>query len=274
MIILFLFFLSLLNAFAHLERAPSEKPLLEYGVIGAAGWVPFYPASNEGKMRYVAAPIVRYRGLQFRSDEEDSMKARLFRNPIYGIDVSFGGAFTANSSDIEVRKGMPDLDWVAEFGPRFYFFAIKSQKVWWRFNFPVRSAFSTDLTSATYRGFVIAPSTSIRLFIDDSKFNSVIFSLSRSYTTRQLQEYYFEVDRKYATPSRPSYQAVGGYMGSSLGVAFIHEVNRIGYYGGWEMNSYRGGANAGSPLFRAEYNQAWFIGISYFFYQSEQKGYL
>lgn len=262
-----------LVAFAHLERVPSEKPLLEYGIFAAGGYVPYYPASNQGRMRYVGAPIVRYRGLQLRSDEEDSMKARLFRNPIYGLDVSFGGAFTANSNDIDARKGMPDLDWVAEIGPRFYFFLIKTDKVWWRVNFPLRGAFSTDVIHWTYQGLVLAPSTTVRFFFDSSKYNSLILGLTRTYTTSQLQEYYFEVDAKYATASRPAYQAKAGYMSSNFGVGYIHEAGQWGYYAGWEINSYKGSANSASPLHKADYNQAWFAGVSYFFFQSEERGY-
>lgn len=242
-------------------------------MIGGAGFVPFYPASNQGKMRYIGAPIVRYRGLRFRSDEEDSVKARLFRNPVYGIDVSFGGAFTANSSDIVVRRGMPDLDFVAEMGPRFYYFLYRGERLWWRLNFPVRAAFSTDVLNWEYQGLVFAPSTNLRWFFDEAKFNSLMVALTRTYTTHHLQELYFQVDQRFATPSRPEYDAKSGYMQSSLGVAYLHEKGKFGYYGGWEMNSFKGAANAGSPLFKANYNFSWFLGFSYFFYQSAERGY-
>jgi MipA family protein len=269
----FLFFLTSMLVEANLEKVPSQKPLLEYGVFAGAGWIPFYPASDQGKIRYLAAPMVRYRGLRLRSDEEDSMKARIFKNSFYGIDLSFGGAFTANSSDIEIRKGMPDLDWIGEIGPRWYFFAYKSDFLWWRFNLPVRGAFSTNIKEWTYQGLVFAPSMNIRFFFDSSKYNSFFINLVQHYTTLHLQKYYFEVPPAYANSFRPAYKAKPGLMDTALSLGYIHEMGQWGYYAGWELNSFKGAANRESPLHKADFNQAWFLGISYFFYQSEERGY-
>ncbi len=134
-------------------------------------------------------------------------------------------------------------------------------------------ASSTDLTSITYQGLVFAPSMSVRYYFDDSKFNSLILSLTRSYTTHQIQEYYYQVERKDVTPERPLYDARSGYMGSSAGLAYIYEKEHLGIYSGISMNSYVGAANAGSPLHKADYTYAAFLGVSYLFYQSEARGY-
>lgn len=259
--------------YASLHPVQSNKPLYEFGVIGGAAFVPDYPASDQGRLRYLAVPQVRYRGLRFRSDEEDSMKARLLHNPVYGFDLSGGGAFSANSDKNDARKGMNDLDWVGELGPRFYIFLVRSERLWVRLFFPVRIAASTDLTSITYQGLVFAPAFNTRYYFDDSKFNSIILNLSRTHTTHQMQEFYFEVDRKYSTSERPEYDAKSGYMSSSAALAYIYEKDQIGIYGGFGLNSYKGNANAGSPLYKADYTYSAFVGLSYLFYQSKERGY-
>lgn len=260
-------------SFANLRPIKSDKSLYEFGLIAGAGFVPDYPASDQGRIRYVGAPIVRYRGLRLRSDEEDSMKARIFSDPMYGFDLSAGGSFPANSDKNEARKGMPDLDWMAELGPRYYMYLVKNERVWLRFFLPLRAAFSTDLTSATYQGLVFAPSLNLRYFFDDTKFNSLILGVTRNYTTRQLQEYYFGVKEKFATHDRSRYSATDGYLSTSIGMAYIYEKNNRGFYTGFGINSYKGAANAGSPLHKADYNFGAFIGLSFTFYHSEERGY-
>lgn len=257
----------------HLERIKSDKPLYEFGLVGGAGFVPHYPAADQGRMRYIAAPIVRYRGLRFRSDEEDSMKARLFSNPMYGIDLSVGGSFSANSNDNDARKGMPDLNYTGELGPRLYFYLIKTNKMWFRLFLPVRVAFSSDLREFTYQGLVFAPAMNLRFFFDDSKFNSIFMGVSRTHTTHQLQEFFYEVKDRFATPQRNAYKAVGGYMSSNGSIAFLHEKNNKGFYAGIGLNSFQGAANAGSPLHKADFNYSAFVGFTYTFFKSEERGY-
>lgn len=272
---LFILFSAFFVAVAHakLQPVPSNKPLYEFGVVGGSAFVPDYPASEQGRIRYLAFPQIRYRGLRFRSDEEDSLKARILLNPLYGFDLSGSGAFSAKSDKNDARKGMHDLDWMGELGPRFYLFLVRTEKLWVRVFLPVRMAFSTDLTGATYQGLVFAPSINTRYYFDDSKFNSIILSVTRTHTTHQVQEFYYEVDRKNVTPDRPEYDARSGYMGTSVGLAYIYEKDQTGIYMGLGVSSYKGAANSGSPLHKSDYNYAAFIGFSYLFYQSEARGY-
>jgi len=258
---------------AELRPIHSNKPLYEWGVVGGSAFVPDYPASEQGRLRYLVVPQFRYRGLRFRSDEEDSFKARFLHNHEYGFDLSGSGAFATKSSLNDARKGMKDLDWMGELGPRFYVFLVKSEKLWVRLFFPVRMAFSTDLKSTTYQGLVFAPSFNARLYFDESKFNSIIFSVSRTHTTHQVQEFYFEVDRKDATAQRPEYDAKSGYMGSTASLSYIYEKEHLGVYFGGGVTSYKGSANSGSPLHTADYTYSAFVGLSYLFYQSEALGY-
>jgi outer membrane protein len=274
----FYFLITLLYTFnswsSVLHRVLSSKPLYELGVVGGYGYVPDYPAAGQGRMRYIIFPIFRYRGLRFRSDEEDSARARIFLHPHYGIDLNATGSFPAYSQDNDARKDMPNLDWMGEFGPRIYIFLHRTDKFWWRLFFPARLAYSTDFSTVTQRGMVFAQSMNFRYFFDDTRFNSITLSISRNYATEKFQDYYFEVSERFVTPERPKYKATGGYLGSSAGLAFIHEKNQIGLYAGLGVNSYKGAANSGSPLHKSDYTYGAFVGFSYFFYESVSRGYM
>lgn len=273
MLVTFILLILLSSAHAALESIHSKKPLYEFGIFGATAFVPDYPAADEGRVRSLAAPQFRYRGLRYRSDEEDSLKARLFQNPLYGFDLSVSGALSASSNKNQARNGMKDLDWVAEIGPRFYIFLVRTERLWIRAFLPVRWATSTDVKSFTYQGIVIAPSLSLRFYFDDSKFNSFVVSATRTHTTHQLQEFYYEVDAKDANAERPKYDANGGYLGSRAALAYLYERENTGIYMGLSVASYKGAANAGSPLHKSDYNYAAFLGFSYLFFQSEARGY-
>ena len=47
---------------ASLESVRSAKPLYEFGVFGGSAFLPDYPAADEGRLRSLAAPQMRYRG--------------------------------------------------------------------------------------------------------------------------------------------------------------------------------------------------------------------
>lgn len=274
MLQLLLVFLSL-SALSLPELRPikSDRPLFEIGVIGGSGYLPHYPASNEGQIRYLAAPMFKYRGLRLRSDEEDSLKARLFDDPHYGFDLGASGGFSLESDRNEARKGMKDLDWLGEIGPRFYSFLIKKEEYWLRFFLPARAAFSTDLSQVTYQGMVFAPNLNFRYFFKGNMFNSLILSFTRSYTTDEYQDFYYDVDPKFAAAERPAYEAVSGYHGSSLSMVYLHEVENKGYYVGAVVNSYKGAANSGSPLHKEDYTYSAFLAFSYTLYESNARGY-
>lgn len=259
----------------HAGLAPvrSNKPLYEFGVIGGTALIPDYPGSEQSRFRYLVFPQIRYRGLRFRSDEEDNLKARFLLHPLYGFDLSAAGALPAKSDQNDARKGMEDLDWIGEIGPRFYLFLVKTDKLWVRTFLPLRLAFSTDFKSTTYQGLVVAPALNVRYYFDDSKFNSLIFGVARTHTTHQIQEFYYEVQAKDATLTRPVYDAKSGYQSTSSSLGYLYEKDNVGVYLGMGFSSFKGAANAGSPLHTAEYNLAGVLGVSYLFFKSEERGY-
>lgn len=93
------------------------RPLFELGVMAGGGYLADYPAADESQFRGLALPYFVYRGEILRSDEKGLLRSRLIHSENFEFDISLDGSFPADSNDN--RRGLPDLDWLGEIGPRF-----------------------------------------------------------------------------------------------------------------------------------------------------------
>lgn len=231
---------------------PPAKPLWEVGVIGGGAFTPDYPAADQNHGHALAVPMLRYRGEFFRSDER-GVRGRFLHTDRVELDLSANASFPADSKDNDARKGMPDLDWMGEIGPRVQVSLYKDpQNGKIDAELPVRAVFSTDFHSdVTYRGWVVQPElaySSADLWHSGA---SVKAGISGIFGSRDLNETFYEVAPAYATVDRPAYAAKSGYMGSQLDLRTIYPVTpwvslaamgRVGFH--------QGAANEDSPLFR------------------------
>jgi len=251
----------------------SAAPLYELGVAAGGGYLPDYPASDEGRVRLLVLPNFRYRGKVFRADEESGLRARLFKNKNYDFDLSFGGAFPVNTGENRARKDMEALDWLVEFGPRL--FAI----LWYdpfvgrlRFGLPVRAVFSTDGTSATHRGFVAVPGFLGELFFWPCADCRLYAALGPTFATEGVGDYFYQVEQKDVTSSRPAFNGKQGYTGTDLTVGISYTKQQFEMFFGGRASSYAGAANQDSPLFKRKENFAGFFAIGWLFYTSSAQG--
>ena len=121
------------------EPDARNLPLWEAGVGAAAFSTPAYPGASDRSNRWLVVPFLLYRGKVLRADQE-GVGARLLDTDKVEFDVGFAGALPAHSNDVEVRRGMPDLGTLVEFGPRVkYKFADFGEAGRLRFDLPVRA---------------------------------------------------------------------------------------------------------------------------------------
>ncbi len=250
--------LAALSLFALLPLSPtpaaaedSEKPLWELGLMAGGGLLPDYPAAAQNHFQWLALPYLAYRGKFLRSDKKGLLRGRFLKSERLELDVSLKGSFPADSEDNTARRGMPDLDWLGEIGPRLQIIlakAARDAKV--ELELPLRAVFSTDFSSFDSRGAVFAPELAYQheRFLD---FAEVKLSLGASYGTEKLAEYFYEVSDRYATATRAAYQAESGYIGSSLKLVMFKPLNRRWrFFAGLGADFHHGAANEQSPLFR------------------------
>lgn len=259
------------------EALNQSQPLWEFGVGGGAIEVPNYPASSERNFVALAAPYLVYRGDVFRIGGGNGARAVVIEESDFEIDVSFGGAFAADSDDNTARAGMPELDFLFEVGPQMIyrvrdFTFDNGGNARLNARLQARAVFSTDFERIDDRGFVLEPTLSYQqrgVLFKDTGLNA---SFSLIFGSKKLHDYFYQVDQAFATASRQQFDAKSGYLGAevSVGVSFPIRENMRGFFGG-SMQFHQGAANEDSPLFEDDVTYSFGVGFVWRLYQSEAK---
>lgn len=259
------------------EALDETQPLWEFGAGGVMIDVPNYPASSERNFIALAAPYLVYRGDVFRLGGGNGARAVVVEESNYEFDLSFGGAFSADSDDNTAREGMPELDFLFEVGPQLIY-RMKDFKFDeggnGRLNARIqaRAVFSTDFNRIDSRGYVLEPTLSYqqrgRLF-DNTGLN---LSFSVIFASEKLQDYFYQVEQDFVTDNRDQFDAKGGYLGSELSVGFSFPIreNIRGFIGG-SAQFHQGAANQDSPLFEKDITYGVAAGFVWRLYESDTK---
>ncbi|MGB0217226.1 MAG: MipA/OmpV family protein [Alteromonas oceani] len=259
------------------EGLNERLPLWEAGVGGGMIESPNYPASSERNFVALALPYVIYRGDIFRVGGRGGARAVFLENERLELDMSFGGAFAADSDDNTVREGMPELDYLVEIGPQliykirdFSFSGGGNSRLNARLQ--ARAVFSTDFGGFDGRGLVFEPTLTYQqrgVFLPETGFS---LALRTTWATEKLHDYFYEVTPEYATTVRPAYDAQSGYLGAELsaGLAFPVVKNVRGFLTtSVQFNS--GSANENSPLFEKDVTYSVGVGFVWRAYKSDAK---
>lgn len=250
------------------------KPLVELGVIGGGGYVPDYPAAGQNHFNAIGAPYLIYRGKILRAGDKGIVRGRFIDTERVEFDVSLDGSYRADSDDNDARRGMPDLDYLGEVGPRLQITlarAARDAKI--DLELPLRAVFSTDLTDLNYRGIVFHPEIAYQhanFFSPKLRFK---LGVGPIFATSELMDYFYEVEPQFATAGRPAYSADAGYLGSQIGLRMAKQVTeRFQVFGLASLGLYYGAANEDSPLYREDATWSVGLGAAWSFYQSERRG--
>jgi MipA family protein len=258
------------------EPVPNQDSLYEIGVGGGGGYLPAYPGSDKYQSRFIVLPYVNYRGPILRSDDKEGTRARIMKNDIFDLDLSYAGSFPSSSSDVEARRGMPDLDWLGEIGPRLEILLKRyGERGRLRILLPVRVALSTNWTNFNHRGLNFSPALHLELHDFLREHWKFAAKIQCAFVDEKLARYFYEVEEIYVTPTRPYYGARSGYLESdfmlSLSVPLGGDVRF--FLAGW-LSSLGGSANSASPLFKSEWNTSVGLGLSWMFHKSAEPGHL
>lgn len=252
-----------------------QLPVFEAGIAAGGGWLPAYPASDQNRWRGLVVPYVIYRGDLFRADDT-GLRARTNLSQGIELSVSASAGFNGSSRDITAREGMPDLDWLGEIGPTLRFTlwraddATQPRRI--LLDTPVRAVFSTDWSSVSFRGFTFAPDIAYEHVNFLSPFARLRLSAGVVFGTDRYTDYFYQVDPEFARPGRQAYESRAGYVGSRVSVSYRLPVNeRVSLVAGGRIENFSGAANAGSPLFRREWNASVVAGVAVALWRSEAR---
>jgi len=248
-------------------QSSATEPLWEVGAVAFGVSQQAYPGSDHQVRRGIVLPWLLYRGRFLRADGE-TIGVRPVKTPTFEVDIGVAGAFGSNASDIEARRGMPNLGTLVEFGPRVKWNLGGSRETGlWRLDLPLRGVF--DLSdSLAHRGFVFQPTLSWRRASGGWSYS---VSGSALVGDERLASTFYEVAPRFATASRPAYDAQAGLIGWRLGTFATRDLTRDWrVFGFARIDSVAGAANRGSPLVRQTTGASVGIGVSYTFMRSQQ----
>jgi outer membrane protein len=253
------------------------RPMWEVGIFAAAFNSPEYPAAGQSQTNVIPAPYFIYRGETLRIGDGSIARAVAIDKGWYELDVSLAGSFNANSEDNEARAGMPDLDFIFELGPqlklRLSQFEFEQHGKGELFlNLQARAAFSTDFSGIEHRGYVFQPVLSYRQRGWLSEKTALSFSLSSTWATEKLHDYFYQVNNDFTTEERSAFDAKGGYLGTDLSVGLSFDATQdIRIFTFARASLHSGSANENSPLFREKSTFSYGVGMVWRLWESEER---
>jgi outer membrane scaffolding protein for murein synthesis (MipA/OmpV family) len=262
------------------ETSPERverKPLWEAGVTGIALTLPHYPGSDEYYTFALPFPYFVYRG-EFIQSDRDGLRGLFFQSDRFESDLSLGGNLPVSSQDNEARKGMPELDTLAEIGPavRCYFHRrgaldhLYLQAAWrGAFSIAFNGGFDIDTHWRGQRYTLNLRFKNESLFRDLDL--GLFLSAGISYADDILNGYFYDVQPQFVAPDRGHYNADAGYAGLYASVAAYKALSppwAVGGYCSWYNIS--GAVFEDSPLVRTGNNFYAGLVLVWKFAQSEK----
>ncbi len=259
------------------SSAMADRPLWEVGVGAIGAYSADYPGADHSHFNGLPIPYVIYRGDFLRIGDGGGVRGVFIDDNRWEFDVSADASFDAESDDNDTRRGMDDLDFLAEVGPQLKYKIISSPLQSLEVRLPVRAVFSIgDGLEIQGQGYTFAPRLAARQSGLDSGFLpkpvTVFASVGPTFGSEDLQGYFYDVAPKFANTNRPAYRADGGYLGSELTLGASSELTpRLRAFVGGNLGYYGGAANADSPLHKRDLNAGVAVGFAWSFYQSDEK---
>jgi len=252
------------------EAGKSSEPLWELG-IGVAGFrFDDYRGSDHTNNYLLPIPFFAYRGPILRADR-DGARAVLFSGQRIVVDVSLGASVPTKSKNDQARSGMPDLAGTFEIGPNFIveLWEASNRNMKLELRLPVREAITLERSPRAI-GLTFSPNLNLDIRGLPGKGNLGILA-GPLFADQRYHQYFYSVAPEFATPSRPAYEAPGGYAGWRATTAFSRRFGNAWFGAFVRYDNLHGARFAPSPLVRKETTVTAGFGISWIFATSSQR---
>src|SRR5277367_2085859 len=241
-----------------------EEPLWEFGLGAGAIAFESYRGSDTTHALPLPIPYVIYNG-KFLKADHDGVRGTLFNQNWLEINLSFN-VTTPVRNDSE-RSGMPSLQSTVELGPSFdlHLYRSKDARLKLDLRMPLRAAATVELSPHVI-GWTFTPR--LNLDIEDPLgFDGWRLGLLTGplFGGRRYNEYFYSVAPQYATPTRPAFQAEGGYAGTQMLAALSKRYPKFWMGAYMRYDTLAGAVFVDSPLVQrqsfwtAGFGFAWII---------------
>ncbi len=207
-----------------------------------------YPGAKATNRLYLPAPYFTFRSPELEIDR--GIRGFLYNSENIVLDISADFALPVDSDDTQARKGMPDLDFMLQFGPSIEFLLNDRSKNYFdvRFEVPVRVAVVTDFNSVDNIGYLIEP----RFSFNHRRLTKTGFSqkvvIGIKLATQDLHAYYYDVAAEFSTDTRHVFNSDAGFGGSFAKYGFSYKTRDFIYWAFLRYQSLRGAEFEDSPL--------------------------
>ncbi len=192
-------------------------PKWEVGVGMINLHLPYYRGSDASRNYLILYPHLIYRGERVNLDEQ-GVKSWLFQSNRVQLDFSLAAGLPVPANQNSRRTGMEALEPTVEIGPSLSVHLWRAEKKnrTLRLVLPLRSAFSLDLPNLPHEGWVFSPYLQLSLAHYDRNYWQGAISWGPIFADAQYHNYFYGVEARYASASRPAYHSAGGYAGQRL----------------------------------------------------------
>ena len=255
-----------------LAAAAQDLPRWEAGVSSVTLYAPDYRGADQMRVRPLILPYAMYRGDVIRADR-DGLRAHLLDGQRAQFTVSAGLGLPVKSDRNEARLGMPEIDWVLEFGPALNVALATSDngRNDLQLRLPVRAAFALD-GGFDYVGAVFGPN--LRATFRDVPWAGgaqLRVSTGPSFSTGSYHRFYYGVAPAFATATRPAYEPRAGYSGWDLSFSAMKMTRDWRFFAFSGVDVINGAAFDDSPLIRRRANWNVGVGVAYVIARSSER---
>ena len=239
---------------------PEQQPLWEFGLGAGALVFNDYRGADTTHAYPVPVPYFVYRG-KFLESDRDGLRGKLFHQERIELNLSVNATTPVRNNS--ARAGMPDLRSTVEIGPSLnaHLWRSGDARAKLDLRLPARAAFTVEAHPRSI-GWFYTPYLSLDLAQYAAPTGWKLGLLAGPlFAQRRYDDYFYSVAPPYATPTRPAYEAPGGYAGTQALVSLTRRFpdHWIGAY--LRHDSLGGAAFAASPLVKRD--SYWSGGLAY-----------
>jgi outer membrane protein len=251
------------SAFAE-EAEEEQKPKWTFGVGMMAASLPHYAGSDESRSLFVPFPYIGYKSKTLTIDRS-GMRRNLWSNDSLELTWSGAGSIKIDSAKNKARQGMPDLGWVGATGPALKWLFDDDKSLFAQIAIRKAFAFDSGIDGIGWQG-----ETSLNWYSKRTQMGErgtlgfqVIGKLK--FADNKYNNYYYGVGNRFATATRPAYEASSGYAGAELLAGFNYKSER--YWAGLfaRYSNINGVTFENSPLVRKEQNFSVGVAVAWLF---------
>ncbi len=256
-------------------KKPETAPLLEWNFATYSRYGAAYPGASENQFNIVPMPFPIYRGKFWRlgEDPDKPVRGRLFQGERVRLDLDFSMNFGVDSDDVDIRRGMPDLDLLTEGGPELEI-KLRPQPAGGQLylSLPIRAAISWDGIDPSFEGLTFNPQLTWKRQFSDTARRELRLRVAPLFGTRRYMNYFYGVAREFSAPNRPAYKADAGYLGTSLGLSARRQfASNYEVVGGVQFRFLQGASNGNSALLEDDVNLRVFFAFLWKFWESDKR---